>query len=50
MNNGKWKMAKNINIGDKLWKNNKVYGIVNHDCNHMKFYKGIGDKKGSIIN
>lgn len=49
MNNGKWKMAKNINIGDKLWKNNKVYGIVNHDCNHMKFYKGIGDKRGSII-
>ena len=38
-------MAKNINIGDKLWKNNKVYGIVNHDCNHMKFYKGIGDKQ-----
>ena len=49
MNNGKWKMAKNIKIGDKLWKDNKVYGKVNHDGKYMKFYKGIGGKRGSIV-
>tara|TARA_Y100000389_G_scaffold204742_2_gene259334 strand:+ start:62 stop:1534 length:1473 start_codon:yes stop_codon:yes gene_type:complete len=39
LNNGKWRQCKNIKIGDKLWGNNKVYGIVNHNIDNMKFYK-----------
>ena len=39
MNNGKYKKIKNINIGDKLYGDNIVYGKVIHNPDNIIPYK-----------